>query len=138
MVAVGGQLAAVVVRHGPSRRLAAPAAGATARPERSSLGTRRLPPGGQRLPPLRRGHGLGQLEFAEYDLGQSVAHMTLQAMSMGLFSRQFRAFDREAVERELGVPEHWVAMTVTAIGRPAQEPPPEGRMRRPLDDVWWR
>src|SRR5213076_2863881 len=28
-------------------------------------------------------------EFAEYDLGQSVAHMTLQAMSMGLFSRQF-------------------------------------------------
>jgi nitroreductase len=77
-------------------------------------------------------------EFAEYDLGQSVAHMTLQAMSMGLFSRQFRAFDREAIERELGVPEHWVAMTITAIGKPAGESPTEGRIRRPLDDVWWR
>ncbi len=77
-------------------------------------------------------------EFAEYDLGQSVAHMTLQAMSMGLFSRQFRAFDREAVERELGVPAHWVAMTITAIGKPAGDSPTEGRIRRPLDDVWWR
>jgi nitroreductase len=77
-------------------------------------------------------------EFAEYDLGQSVAHMSLQAMSMGLFSRQFRAFDRGAVERELGVPEHWVAMTITAIGRPAQEQPADGRLRRPLADVWWQ
>ena len=39
---------------------------------------------------------------------------------------------------ELGVPAHWIAMTITAIGRPAQEPPLEGRVRRPLDDVWWR
>ena len=76
-------------------------------------------------------------EFAEYDLGQSVAHMTLQAMSMGLFSRQFRAFDRAAVERELDVPAHWVAMTITAIGKPAGDSPTE-RIRRPLDDVWWR
>jgi nitroreductase len=75
-------------------------------------------------------------EFAEYDLGQSVAHLTLQALSMGLFSRQFRAFDRDAVERELGVPEHWVAMTITAIGRPAGDPPDGGRQRRPLADVW--
>jgi nitroreductase len=75
-------------------------------------------------------------EFAEYDLGQSVAHLTLQALSMGLFSRQFRAFDRDAVERELGVPDHWVAMTITAIGRPAGDPPDGGRQRRPLADVW--
>jgi nitroreductase len=75
-------------------------------------------------------------EFAEYDLGQSVAHLTLQAMSMGLFSRQFRAFDRDAVERELGVPDHWVAMTITAIGRPTGDPPDGGRQRRPLADVW--
>src|SRR3954452_10568101 len=37
-------------------------------------------------------------EFAEYDLGQSVAHMTIQAQSMDLYTRQFRAFDRAAVE----------------------------------------
>ena len=77
-------------------------------------------------------------EFAEYDLGQSVAHMTLQAMSMGLFTRQFRAFDRNAVEHELGVPEHWVVMTITAIGLPAQEQPAQGRQRRSLADVWWQ
>jgi nitroreductase len=75
-------------------------------------------------------------EFAEYDLGQSVAHMCLQALSMDLYCRQFRAFDRDAVERELAVPDHWVAMTMTAIGRPAGEPPEEGRSRRPLGDVW--
>jgi nitroreductase len=77
-------------------------------------------------------------EFAEYDLGQSVAHMTLQALSMGLSSRQFRAFDRDAVQRELGLPRHWVAMTMTAIGRPAGEAPPDGRVRRSLADVWWQ
>ncbi len=75
-------------------------------------------------------------EFAEYDLGQSVAHMTLQALSMDLSSRQFRAFDRDAVQRELGLPSHWVAMTMTAIGRPAEQPPAEGRVRRSLSDVW--
>ncbi len=77
-------------------------------------------------------------EFAEYDLGQSVAHMTLQALSMGLSSRQFRAFDREALQRELGLPTHWVAMTMTAIGRPAGQAPEGGRVRRSLEDVWWR
>lgn len=31
-------------------------------------------------------------EFAGYGLGQAVAHMTIQAHSMGLACRQFRAF----------------------------------------------
>jgi nitroreductase len=75
-------------------------------------------------------------EFAEYDLGQSVAYLTLQALSMDLAARQFRAFDRERVQRELGLPAHWVAMTMTAIGRPADSAPADGRVRRPLADVW--
>jgi nitroreductase len=75
-------------------------------------------------------------EFAEYDLGQSVAYMTLQAHSMGLSARQFRAFDRARVQRALALPDHWVAMTMTAIGRPAGEAPADGRIRRPLADVW--
>ena len=74
-------------------------------------------------------------EFAEYDLGQSVAHMTMQAHVMGLHSRQFRAFDRSAVESALAVPEHWVAMTMTAIGRPARDAPVPERPRRPLSDL---
>ncbi len=33
-------------------------------------------------------------EFSVYDLGQAVAHMTLQAGALGLSARQFRAFNR--------------------------------------------
>jgi nitroreductase len=75
-------------------------------------------------------------EFAEYDLGQSVAYLTLQAHTMGLSTRQFRAFDRDAVQRALALPDHWVAMTMTAIGLPAGAAPADGRVRRPLADVW--
>lgn len=74
-------------------------------------------------------------EFAEYDLGQAVAHMTLHAHSLGLYSRQFRAFDRVGLESVLGIPEHWVAMTMTAIGLPAADAEPPDRARRPLDDL---
>jgi nitroreductase len=75
-------------------------------------------------------------EFAEYDLGQSVAYLTLQAHTMGLSTRQFRAFDRDAVQRALALPDHWVAMTMTANGRPVGAAPADGRIRRPLADVW--
>lgn len=58
-------------------------------------------------------------EFASYDLGQAVAHMSIQAQSMGLFCRQFRAFDKDLLTAALAVPAHWEIMTMTAIGRPA-------------------
>jgi nitroreductase len=76
-------------------------------------------------------------EFAEYDLGQSVAHMTIQAQGMGLHTRQFRGFDREAVERELDLPAHWVAMTMSAFGRPLPGSSPTARERRPRHDLVW-
>lgn len=60
-------------------------------------------------------------EFAQYDLGQAVAHMTVQAHSMGLACRQFRAFDRDAIAELLTVPPHWIVMTMTAIGLPAPD-----------------
>ncbi len=55
-------------------------------------------------------------EFSIYDLGQAVAHMTLQAQAMGLAVRQFRAFDREAIEAEFAVPEHWQVTSMSAVG----------------------
>jgi nitroreductase len=58
-------------------------------------------------------------EFAHYDLGQAVAHMTFQAQSMGLFVRQFRAFDRAGLTREFAVPPHWEVTTMSAFGRPS-------------------
>ena len=74
-------------------------------------------------------------EFSLYDLGQAVAHMTLQAQALGLAVRQFRAFDREGVAAEFAIPGHWQVTTMSAIGRAADEDP--GRARRTLQDLVW-
>ena len=83
-------------------------------------------------------------EFAVYDLGQAVAHLTFQAQAMGLFVRQFRAFDRRSLACEFEVPPHWEVTTMSAIGRPLA---PSGqrvtgassrvRERRPLASIKW-
>ena len=78
-------------------------------------------------------------EFSHYDLGQSVAHLTFQARSLGLFVRQFRAFDRAAVAAEFGVPGHWEVTTMAAIGRVREgarpNPDASDRERRPVDAI---
>jgi nitroreductase len=85
-------------------------------------------------------------EFSLYDLGQAVAHMTIQAQALGLLTRQFRAFNREALHAEFAVPEHWEIATMTAIGRPAGTASSElasgtaaspGRQRKALEDLLW-
>ena len=85
-------------------------------------------------------------EFSLYDLGQAVAHMTIQAQALGLFARQFRAFDRDALHADFAVPEHWEVATMTAIGLPAGAGAPESatsaerppaRQRRALEDLLW-
>jgi nitroreductase len=58
-------------------------------------------------------------EFSLYDLGQAVAHMTVQAQSLGLFTRQFRAFSREGLAADFAVAAHWEVTTMSAIGRSA-------------------
>ena len=45
-------------------------------------------------------------EFSLYDLGQAVAHLTVQAQALGLHVRQFRAFDRGGLAAEFAVPQH--------------------------------
>ncbi len=45
-------------------------------------------------------------EFSLYDLGQAVAHMTVQAQALGLHVRQFRAFDRAGLAAEAEPPAH--------------------------------
>jgi nitroreductase len=81
-------------------------------------------------------------EFALYDLGQAVAHLTLQAQALGLAVRQFRAFDRDALAADFAVPPHWEVTSLAAVGRPdpvdapaAGDGPP--RNRRALDDILW-
>ena len=55
-------------------------------------------------------------EFSHYDLGQAVAHMTVQGLHLGLAAHQFRAFDRDALADELAVPTHWEVTSMTAFG----------------------
>ncbi|WP_207948108.1 nitroreductase family protein [Metallococcus carri] len=74
--------------------------------------------------------GMEFSEFADYDLGQAVAHMILHAHSIGLSCRQFRAFDLAALEQDLQVAPGWRIRTLTAIGRAAGETP-----RTPRRDV---
>jgi nitroreductase len=75
-------------------------------------------------------------EFALYDLGQAVAHMTIQAQALGLAARQFRAFDRDGIATAFAVPPHWEVTTLTAFGRPATA---RGAVaRRDRDELVWR
>lgn len=81
-------------------------------------------------------------EFSAYDLGQAVAHLTVQARALGLFVRQFRAFDQAAVTAEFAVPTHWQVTTMAAVGRvtrPDDEEAatPADRQRRSLPDILW-
>jgi nitroreductase len=86
-------------------------------------------------------------EFAQYDLGQAVAHMTFQAQALGLQARQFRAFNRASLAAEFDVPGHWEPTTMSALGRspraggpdPTRSPRGEQpvRVRREVRDLLW-
>jgi nitroreductase len=91
-------------------------------------------------------------EFSLYDLGQAVAHLTVQAQALGLHVRQFRAFDRAGLTAEFAVPQHWEVTTMAAVGRaaatsaapsgpkpssPAEQAGAPSRQRRSIDDILW-
>lgn len=73
-------------------------------------------------------------DFAEYDVGQAVAHLTIQAHALGLGCRQFRAFDLDGLSAHLRIDDGWEVLTMLAVGRPVG-PDPGGRQRRGIDDL---
>ncbi|MEU6510088.1 nitroreductase family protein [Streptomyces sp. NPDC046942] len=73
-------------------------------------------------------------EFADYDLGQAIAHMTVQAQAMGLAVHQFRAFDLEGLTKELRPNPGWAIVSMIAVGEAAGEPQ-AGRDRRSVSDL---
>jgi nitroreductase len=82
-------------------------------------------------------------EFSHYDLGQAVAHLTLQAQAIGLGVRQFRAFDRDGLSADFDVPAHWEVTSMAAIGRPAVDAGPPSadespsRRRFRVEEILW-
>ncbi|NMO00268.1 nitroreductase [Gordonia sp. TBRC 11910] len=56
-------------------------------------------------------------EFADYDLGQAVAHLTIQAQAMGLACHQFRAFDLDGLTACLAPDYGWTIRSIIAVGK---------------------
>jgi len=54
--------------------------------------------------------------FALYDLGQAVAHFTLQATHDGLFTHQMGGVNRDELAEALNVPAGFTVISVTAVG----------------------
>ena len=54
---------------------------------------------------------------ALYDLGQSVAHLTVQAASLGLSVHQMGGFSADMAREVFGIPENHAPVTFLAVGR---------------------
>lgn len=82
--------------------------------------------------------------WAEYDLGQAVAHYSVQAHAEGLYVHQMGGFDREAIRVAFGLEDRFVPIsvaTIGALGSPEQLPDvlrereQAPRERLPLEDI---
>lgn len=54
--------------------------------------------------------------WARYDLGQAVAHFSVQAHADGLVVHQFSGFARDDVAEKIGLPEGHTIISATAVG----------------------
>ena len=114
----------------PGLRRAARSLGATlgaGRVRRCSSRSTRSHPGPRRTRSATPTH-------AQYDLGQAVAHLTVQASALGLGVHQFAAFDHDGLAGLAGVPPHWRVTTGLAVGLAVESdlapgPPPALRPR---------
>ena len=83
------------------------------------------------------------LHFAAYDLGQAVAHLSVQAHHDGLHVHQMGGFDRDAVRAAFDLDARFEPLTAIALGpigdasdlpEALQEREAAPRVRRPLAD----
>ena len=90
---------------------------------------------------LGEGH---QPVWHEYDLGQAVAHLTIQASHIGLVTHQMGGVDRDGLAAAFGLGARYRVLSVTAVGRigdPAQLPEQlrereaAPRQRKTLEDI---
>lgn len=81
---------------------------------------------------------------AAYDLGQAVAHLSVQAHHDGLVVHQMSGFDPAAIRGLVGLEERFAPITVIALGElgdieslpePLQQREAAPRVRRPLDET---
>ncbi|MFF3864195.1 nitroreductase family protein [Micromonospora sp. NPDC001898] len=94
------------VRWAPSSPPGAGAGGRAAGPDRAAE------VGGGRGPAVA-----GPAGRAAYDLGQAMAHLTVQATALGLYVRQLAAFDAAGLATDLDLPAGIRPLVVAAVGR---------------------
>lgn len=84
------------------------------------------------------------ITHAAYDLGQAVAHLSVQAHHDGLVVHQMSGFVAEQIRELTGLDERFVPMTVVALGElgdagtlpePLQQREVAPRVRRPLNET---
>lgn len=82
--------------------------------------------------------------WAEYDLGQAVAHLSIQAQAEGYFTHQMGGFDADAIVASFDLAEGLRPVSITAIGElgdaealpdPLREREAAPRTRIDLDDL---
>lgn len=83
--------------------------------------------------------------WALYDLGQAVAHLSIQAQADGLHAHQMGGVEVEGLRQAFKLSERWLPLTVTALGvvAPAENLPDEKnrlreiapRTRHGLDEI---
>lgn len=54
--------------------------------------------------------------WAEYDLGQAVAHLSVQAQALGLHTHQLGGILPEVLSESFALPAEWVPVSVTVVG----------------------
>lgn len=62
---------------------------------------------------------LGAHRWAEYDLGQSVANLAIQAHALGLHVHQMGGIEVAGLQQAFGLPARYLPVTVTAVGTAA-------------------
>jgi nitroreductase len=72
--------------------------------------------------------------FAQYDTGQSVAWLTMEATARGLSVHQMGGFDPAKAAAAVGLPDGWEAMTLFVIGY-SSEPASGSRSRKALSSI---
>ena len=82
--------------------------------------------------------------WARYDLGQAVAHLTVQAQHEGLHTHQMGGFDGARIAQAFGLADHLEVVSITAIGvlgdvdalpEPLREREVAPRLRKPLAEL---
>ena len=82
--------------------------------------------------------------WARYDLGQAVAHLTVQAQHDGLHTHQMGGFDGQQIAESFGLADNLEVVSITAIGvlgdvdalpDPLREREVAPRLRKPLDEL---